>query len=372
MATFGPAGLGYLPATPEYLTDWGGSAARINADINAGTCFVLHRGMGQITGWGDPPYDAGDVAGLYNTSYPFVFSLEGLSGKFDYAATCLTEAFHRSPHGAVGVISASDLTYATAMQQAGVYLIDCLWPDFLPEAAASEAERRPAFALAEAKHWLSVDGSAVPLQQKRGTYHVLHSHGEPYTVLHDRVPTPLMVNHAAYCLGGSTEFTVEADPGARIGLTIDGVLIGTGFGTGAPLPIPLDPPPLSGQLRVVVTKANHLGYDARVPIWDASVADPALVLGSPICRVLWAGPNPTRGAFRAKLFLETNSNLRCELFSVSGVLQRSVALGPLSAGFHEISWDCRDQRGQELSPGFYFLRFTAGNDQVGRKLLKLR
>lgn len=372
VATFGPAGLDYLPATPEYLTDWDGSAARINADINAGAYFVLHRGMGQITGWGDPPYDTGDVAGLNNASYPFVFCLEALSGQFDYPATCLTEAFHRSPHGALGVISASGLTYATAMRQAGLYLIDCLWPDFLPETAAFESELRPAFALAEAKRWLSVDGSGVPPQQKRWTYHVLHCHGEPYSVMHDRAPTLLTVVHDPYCAGGSTEFIVDANPGSRIGLTIDGELVGAAFGTGAPLPIPLDPPALSGHLRIVVTQANHLRYDARVPIWDASAADPAPEHGSPICRILYAGPNPTRGSIRVRLFLERGSDVRCELFSISGAFQCGETLGPLSAGLHEIPWDCRDRRGEDLSPGLYLMRVTAGFEQFERKLLKLQ
>jgi len=33
---FGPDGLGYVPATPEYLTDWDGNADRINNDLNNG------------------------------------------------------------------------------------------------------------------------------------------------------------------------------------------------------------------------------------------------------------------------------------------------------------------------------------------------
>ena len=33
---FGPAGLGYIPEAPNHLVDWGGSAARLNADLNAG------------------------------------------------------------------------------------------------------------------------------------------------------------------------------------------------------------------------------------------------------------------------------------------------------------------------------------------------
>jgi len=40
---FGPNGLGYIPATPSHLTDWGANATRINNDINSGAFLLLHR-----------------------------------------------------------------------------------------------------------------------------------------------------------------------------------------------------------------------------------------------------------------------------------------------------------------------------------------
>ncbi len=49
---FGPDGLGYIPATSAHLTDWGGNATRLNADINAGAFLVQHRDHGYEHGWG--------------------------------------------------------------------------------------------------------------------------------------------------------------------------------------------------------------------------------------------------------------------------------------------------------------------------------
>ena len=69
---FGPNGQGYIPATANHLTDWGGNATRINNDINSGAFMLQHRDHGGETGWGEPDYGNSDLAGLTNQDLIFV------------------------------------------------------------------------------------------------------------------------------------------------------------------------------------------------------------------------------------------------------------------------------------------------------------
>ncbi len=109
---FGPDGLGYLPIDSSHLTDWGGNATRLNADINRGAFIVQHRDHGGETGWSEPDYHIGDLGGLSNDDLTFVFSINCLTGRYDWSSQCFTEAFHRMEHGALGLIAAPYGPYA--------------------------------------------------------------------------------------------------------------------------------------------------------------------------------------------------------------------------------------------------------------------
>jgi hypothetical protein len=49
---FGSSGLGYLPDTPEHITEWHDNATAINQALNAGSFMLLHRDHGWRKGWG--------------------------------------------------------------------------------------------------------------------------------------------------------------------------------------------------------------------------------------------------------------------------------------------------------------------------------
>jgi uncharacterized protein (DUF2237 family) len=109
---FGPGGLGYVPGTSGHLTDWGGNADRLNADMNSGAFILQHRDHGSWTGWDHPDYHIDDMAGLSNTDLPFVFSINCLTGTYNWSGECFTEAFHRHEYGALGLIAASESSYS--------------------------------------------------------------------------------------------------------------------------------------------------------------------------------------------------------------------------------------------------------------------
>ncbi|NIN63302.1 MAG: hypothetical protein GTO63_01005, partial [Anaerolineae bacterium] len=94
---------------PSHLNDWTGSAAGINSRINSGTFVVQHRDHGGVDGWSHPRYQIPDLGGLHNDMYPFVFSMNCLTGKYNYYSQCFAEAFHRPEQRAMGIMAASEV-----------------------------------------------------------------------------------------------------------------------------------------------------------------------------------------------------------------------------------------------------------------------
>ncbi|MGD8396320.1 MAG: C25 family cysteine peptidase, partial [Candidatus Eiseniibacteriota bacterium] len=269
---FGPGGLGYIPSTPANLTDWGGNAMRINNDLNTGAYMMLHRDHGSVTGWGEPSYSTGSLSGLHNDMYPFVFSINCLTGKYNASSECFTERFHRMGQGAVGLIAASETSYSFVNDTFIWGMWDGMWPEFMPDYGPYDppsrfaTDLRPAMGMANGKYFLEASSWPYNPQNKDETYHLFHHHGDTFLRMFSEVPTQLAVNHAGVLFVGASSYSAQADAGAVIALTVDGEIIGVAQATGMPQEIPIVPQMAPGELRVVVTKANHYRYDHVVPI----------------------------------------------------------------------------------------------------------
>jgi hypothetical protein len=269
---FGPGGLGYIPATPEHLTDWGANATRMNNDINSGCFIVQHRDHGGETGWGEPDYDNTDLDGLTNTMLPFVFSINCLTGKYNWSSECFTEKFHRIEHGALGLIGASETSYSFVNDTFIFGLYDCMWPEFMPDYPAAAAKNagpenlRPGFANASGKYFLEQSSWPYNPDDKTVTYHLFHLHGDAFTTLYSEVPQNLTVSYPGVLYIGATSFPVTADDGSVIALTVDGQIIGTADGTGSVVNVPIAPQSVPGTMLVTVTKYNHYRYSQTVPV----------------------------------------------------------------------------------------------------------
>ncbi|MCX6640953.1 MAG: C25 family cysteine peptidase [bacterium] len=264
---YGPSGLGYIPATPSYLTDWGANATRVNADINAGAWLVQHRDHGMETGWGEPNYTVNNLSALYNTQYPYVISANCLSGKFNWSGTCFVEAMHRSTYGAVGLLSASETSYSFVNDVFcwGVY--DCMMPDFDPDYGSMWQEANmPAFGNASGKYYLQASSWPYNPTNKDETYYLFHHFGDTFMTLYSAVPQNLTVSHAASLPSGSSTFSVTANAGSYIGLSVNGQYIGSADGTGSPVNVTIVPQSPGATVRVTVTKANYFRYMADIPV----------------------------------------------------------------------------------------------------------
>jgi hypothetical protein len=272
---FGPLGLKYIPTVPSHLTDWGGSATRINADFNAGSFFALHRDHGAPSGWSEPSYTTSDLPALSNDPMlPFVLSINCSSGEFDGSSPCFAEAMTRMHHGAIGVIAASSTSYSFVNDTYVFGMIDSFWHDFDPyygtTCPGSEAILMPCFANVSGKWYLEASDWPYNPTSKPITYHLFHDHCEGMFCMNSEVPVALTVSHAASMPLGATSFEITADAGSFIGLTVidpfgSPKIIGTGVGTGAPQSITItDPVNQTAIMTVVVTKPNHLRYTDKV------------------------------------------------------------------------------------------------------------
>ena len=270
---FGPNGLGYIPIDPSYLWDWGGNAARLNRDINQGAWMLMHRDHGSIDGWGEPDYDIDDLNGLFNDMYPFVLSINCLTGKFTHSSWCFAEAFHRPEHRALGVIAASGISYSFVNDTYVWGMWDSMFPEFDPGYGADltgSTNLQPAFANSYGKYYLSVSNWPYNPQNKTVTYHLFHHHGDAFTTLFSQVPEELTVSHQDVLLAGASQFAVTANDGAIIGLTVDGEIIGTAEATGAPVPVDIIPQTAGSTMLVTVTLQNHFRYSEEVDVIEAT------------------------------------------------------------------------------------------------------
>ncbi len=269
---FGPSGLGYIPSTPQHLTDWGGNATRINADINSGGYMLLHRDHGGETGWGEPAYYNSNLSGLNNDMLPFVFSMNCLTGKYNYGSECFTEAFHRMAKGALGLTAASEVSYSFVNDALIWGMFDTMWPGFMPAvnpyppATSFATDLRPAFGMASGKYFLQASSWPYNTGDKQVTYHLFHHHGDAFLTMYSEVPSPSDVTHGEVCLIGTGSFPVQAGAGAVIALTVNGEIVGVADATGLPQEVLLTPQAEPGNLRITVTLANHYRYDQTVPI----------------------------------------------------------------------------------------------------------
>jgi hypothetical protein len=269
LGIFGPNGLGYIPALPSDLGNWsGGNATDINNAINAGAFLLQHRDHGGETGWGEPDYSNSDLNGLSNEDPVFVFSINCLTGKYDWNYECFVEKFHRMEHGALGVIAASEVSYSFVNDTYVWGLYDYMWPEFLPQFGSTIDEERgmlPAFANVAAKYFL--EASSWPYAGgKEDTYYLFHHHGCAFQTLYSEVPRTMLVQHDNVLLTGVDSFSVIADSGAFIALSFNGEVIGTAESDGMPQVFNITPLNPGEIFDVVVTRPNYFRYHGIVDV----------------------------------------------------------------------------------------------------------
>ncbi|MGM0566816.1 MAG: C25 family cysteine peptidase [Bacteroidota bacterium] len=271
---FGESGTGYIEDTPDYMLPLEGSGDGVNEGINSGAFMLQHRDHGFEEGWGEPDYTNDDIDDLYNTDLTFIMSINCLTGKYNISGESFTEKFHRYTNeddelsGALGLIAASEVSYSFVNDTYVWGAYDNMWPDFLPDYGSTPEPRgiKPAFGNAAGKYYLEQSSWPYNTNNKEVTYHLFHHHGGAFMTVYSEQPQDLDVAHNEVLLSGPDFFTVTADEGALIALSVDGEILGTAEGTGAPVDIPIEPQMPGTMVDVVVTKQNYFRYHQQITV----------------------------------------------------------------------------------------------------------
>ncbi|HPE87192.1 MAG TPA: C25 family cysteine peptidase [Bacteroidales bacterium] len=266
---FGPSGLGYIPADPSYLTDWGGNASRINTDINAGAFMLLHRDHGYENGWGEPAYSSSDIAGLNNEDLTFVLSLNCLTGKYNMAGTCFAEAFHRHATGCTGIIAASETSYSFVNDAYCWGMFDHMWGNFDPGYGVPPVASdwvRPCFANASGKFYLASSNWPSNTNNKVVTYHLFHHHGDAFQTVYYEIPQNLTVTHPEEITPGTLSMSVTANNGSTVCLSSNGAILDVEQSSGGAVTLNFVEAPVGSLLTLTVTKQNYYRYEALIPV----------------------------------------------------------------------------------------------------------
>ncbi len=100
--------------------------------INNGTFLVNHRDHGEWYGWGDPSFTVNDIDELKNGDMlPAMFSINCLSGRFDYTQDCFAEVILKAENkGVIGCIASTRVSYSGYNDELDKGFISSIWPDY--------------------------------------------------------------------------------------------------------------------------------------------------------------------------------------------------------------------------------------------------
>jgi hypothetical protein len=161
----------------------------------------------------------------------------------------------------------------------------------------------------------------------------------PGSIVYDDVDSCLYVAG----IGNDRVYRVNSLTGAT-------ALIASGFGALPLCCLEIDPP--SRRLWVATT-----GYGR---VYQFCLEDPAGVgphfPERSADRFVTATPNPSRIATEIHFALGEPSRARVSVYSVCGQLVTELLDSDMPAGDHSVAWDGRDEKGEPVTPGVYFVR----------------
>jgi len=84
-------------------------------------------------------------------------------------------------------------------------------------------------------------------------------------------------------------------------------------------------------------------------------------------------PNPFNATTQIQFALPKSSHVKLEIFNVLGQKIKTLVDEELQAGYKQVTWDGKDQRGNLVSTGIYFYRIRAENQFTDmRKMLLIK
>ncbi len=377
VAYFGPAGTYYIPLTPDSLGGWSGGTAQmvINA-INAGSFMLQHRDHGSTSGWGEPSFVSSHINSLTNTgtNLPYIFSVNCLTGKYNLSGECFAEKFHRYTYngqnaGCVGILAASETSYSFVNDVFVWGMYDNMWPEFMPTYGTTPASRdcRPGFGNTAGK--IHLYGSSWPYNtsNKVVTYHLFHNHTDAFMQMYYAVPTNMAISHQSTILPGATTFSVTADSGAFICLSLEGVILGTATSTGGAttVNIPGTQAPLQ-QIIVTVTKQNKFRYEALVTVSSATNITNQNEIPDTYS-LSQNYPNPFNPVTKINFAIPKQGLTTLKVYDLLGRVVQTLVNEEMQPAYYSVNFDA-----SHYSSGVYFYKLESGSFSEVKRMIILK
>jgi hypothetical protein len=371
--------VGWLPDTinPHDSTWWdNGSTPGIITAINSGAFLVQHRDHGEDTGWALPPFHNNDLDNLTNTMFPFVFSTNCLTGRYDSLNECFVEKFHRIPHGAVGLNAASGVSFPFVNDAYIWGCYDGLWQQFDPNYGPSEQigyqSLMPCMAMTYGKYYLNASSWPSNAEYKSATYGLYHHHGDVFTPLYSEIPRHLSVIHQMNVSFGQTHFGMRANSGSIIALTVNGEIIGLAEATGAVQYIEINPQNSAGTMIITVTKPNYFRHQSSVHIGPV-LLEPRSICSDGEEQVSFLDIYPTACCSHLNIIFSVGngqSEFSLRIYDATGRFVKEFKNLNVQSS-HKIIWHGDDDYGQKVCSGVYFVKLESDDFTAVKKAILL-
>jgi predicted transposase YbfD/YdcC len=112
-----------------------------------------------------------------------------------------------------------------------------------------------------------------------------------------------------------------------------------------------------GAVRPIITLSKGAQSSASVPT-EFTVSQNYPNPFNPVCMIAYALP--------------TDCQVRLDIYNILGQKVRVLVDEYQSAGYKSVTWDGKDDHGQELASGVYFYRLEAGNFTQARKMVLMK
>lgn len=268
------------------------SSEEIIQDISDGVTYANYTAHCGSDGWSDPPFLTSDIPSLQNQDmYAVLVGNCCLSSKYD-DSECFAEALLRAvSKGAVAYIGGSNSTYwdEDYYFSVGVGEITEIPPSYEEKSTLGMYDRAfhthgepwaDWYATTD-QHVYAGNMSVMTGAPGSAEYYweIYCVMGDPSLMCYYSEPDPLAVDYQPLMPLGSTSFTINTEPYAYVGISVDGILKGAALADamGVAL-VPLTPITVPGIADIVITKQNRQPYIGTVIV--ANPEGPYILLDS--------------------------------------------------------------------------------------------
>lgn len=132
-----PSKWSYVYGTGEMIPDflrrpgfaWNGNKSDIISAFNSGCNFIVHRDHGAISGWSSPSFTINDMSQLDNKTYPIVFSVNCLTGKFTESNNFARKLLSLKNAGCASILASQEVSWTNRNDAYLIGMIDAAWPN---------------------------------------------------------------------------------------------------------------------------------------------------------------------------------------------------------------------------------------------------